>query len=321
MSESQPLLDRDPTPEDLEAERDQPRPGVWAGERGADLRALTQDETDALIRFDLADRALRGGAVEYREVLGAIGASEDRPARPVDFGRLPRRLASMQRGGIDSDPLVRVLARRAWGERDRRWFELRGVRKGEAVRTVPIPGPPRSGSSVVLACPGERSFGVAQYDAAPGERVHVSDSTGVGSFVVSDRLREPPGASGEYDSIQRPIRTNHVSIGAVDPAAPERVMRPTDYRVIGGNEVDLLSMLEDSHRAVAEMVGRFASRWPDYQVLSVDPHTFRLAVAKAADDSPPAFRPGARRPGHKPAPPTPRWARKRRDRQPPPPRR
>lgn len=48
------LLDRDPTPEDYEAERDAPRPGVWAGEPGADLRRLTQDETECLIRLETA---------------------------------------------------------------------------------------------------------------------------------------------------------------------------------------------------------------------------------------------------------------------------
>ena len=31
--------------------------------------------------------------------------------------------ATRQRGGIDSDPMVRVLAYRAWKDRDRGWFE------------------------------------------------------------------------------------------------------------------------------------------------------------------------------------------------------
>jgi len=42
------LLDRPATAADDEAAREAPRPGIWAGERGADLRTLTQDETDAL---------------------------------------------------------------------------------------------------------------------------------------------------------------------------------------------------------------------------------------------------------------------------------
>jgi hypothetical protein len=190
----QPLLDRDPTPEDTEAEHDEPRPGVWAGEDGADLRRLTQDETDALIRAELWQTAM-----PLEDLTAAVGSPSGlrlQTPRASALGGIRMSVATTQRGGIDSDPLVRVLARRAWGDRDRQWFELRGVRRGEAVRTVPIPGPPRSGSSVVLAWPGERSFGVAQYDAAPGERVHVSDSTGVGSFDVGDRLREPPVAPG-----------------------------------------------------------------------------------------------------------------------------
>ena len=36
--------------------------------------------------------------------------------------------ATRQRGGIDSDPMVRLLAYRAWGDRDRTWFERRSER-------------------------------------------------------------------------------------------------------------------------------------------------------------------------------------------------
>lgn len=328
-----PLLDRDPTPEDREAERDQPRPGVWAGERGADLRALTQDETDALIRFELADFALRGGAVEYREVLGAIGASEDRPARPVDWGGVPREIARCQRGGIDSDPLVRVLARRAWGDRDREWFELRGVRKGD--RLTPMY------RFVNAAWPGEAVLvGEAESDARPGEMVRAKFRSNVESYPsrVGDRLREQP----EFDSAQRPIRSNHASIGPVNPTAPERVMRRADlarvWEPVGtrGGEAngvyrwqaaDGMPWIDDVRGAraagavMADAAAVLDRVWPDYRVLSVDADTFRLAleqdrlapIAKAkADGDAPAFRPGERRPGYKPAPPTPRWARKRR---------
>lgn len=60
------LLDRDPTPEDRAAERDEPRPGVWAGQdhmtRGdpCDLRKLTQDETDCLTVGDVGFIDARG---------------------------------------------------------------------------------------------------------------------------------------------------------------------------------------------------------------------------------------------------------------------
>lgn len=108
------ILDRDPTPEDREAERDDPRPGVWAGERFADGRRLTQDQTDALIRSELF---MRCSIAELDDIVMAVG-------QPVFFAFMVdgwQRPARVQRGGIDSDPLVRVLARRAWGDRDRRW--------------------------------------------------------------------------------------------------------------------------------------------------------------------------------------------------------
>jgi hypothetical protein len=41
------------TPEERVAQGEDPRPGVWAGEPGADLRKLTQDQTDALVRCEL----------------------------------------------------------------------------------------------------------------------------------------------------------------------------------------------------------------------------------------------------------------------------
>jgi hypothetical protein len=112
---------------------------VWAGERGADFRALTQDETDALIRAELV---LSATAAQRDEVVRAVG----KPCA-VDLGNAHRDgggglqahgilFAHCQRGGIDSDPLVRVLARRAWGDRDRQWFELRAVRARDAARVL-----------------------------------------------------------------------------------------------------------------------------------------------------------------------------------------
>jgi hypothetical protein len=134
------LLDRDPAPEDLEAERDQPRPGVWAGEPGADLRALTQDETDALIRQELCELAKDDRRPdEYIAMLAACGGSLRLVITGARYERgqvVGAEEAHTQRGGIDSDPLVRVLARRAWRDRDRQWFELRAVRTRDAVRVL-----------------------------------------------------------------------------------------------------------------------------------------------------------------------------------------
>jgi hypothetical protein len=151
-----PLLDRDPTPEDLEAERDQPRPGVWAAEHVADLRALTQDQTDYLIRYELCQLTPPTELAAMLEALG-MAAWWTANSPPSWALRLEKCAAHRQRGGIDSDPLVRVLARRAWGDRDRQWFEVRGVRK----RPRPQPRPqlrpqprtaPSTGASTARPC-------------------------------------------------------------------------------------------------------------------------------------------------------------------------
>lgn len=72
-----------------------------------------------------------------------------------------RRLAS-QRGGIDSDPIVRLLAYRAWGNRDRQWFELRGVRKGDEISVA---------ASLQYPHTGEWPCGAALEDGGPGQLV------------------------------------------------------------------------------------------------------------------------------------------------------
>lgn len=195
------LLDREPTPEDVEAEREAARPGVWSGEPGADLRKLTQDETDAQIRAELIASV---SFDERGEVARACGV-------PVDYRRVdlpvtgsPSLLhAYVQRGGIDSDPLVRILARRAWGDRDRQWFEMRGVRKGEEVEIVSDPRDPviiakrwvgRWSAGTALG----NGAGTALGNGAPGDQVDVEWSfNGPGDsrvlrYRVGDRLREPP---------------------------------------------------------------------------------------------------------------------------------
>jgi hypothetical protein len=110
------LGDRELTPEERAAHDEDPRPGVWAGEHGADLCKLTQEETDGLIRSELALNA--ASKTERADVMRAIGSSGSWLVDPP---------ATVQRGGIDSDPLVRLLAYRAWGNRDQRWFEADAV--------------------------------------------------------------------------------------------------------------------------------------------------------------------------------------------------
>ena len=116
------LPDRPLTLEERAAHDEDPRPGVWAGEAGADLRRLTQEETDGLIRSELAlEAAALNERSEVRRMIGGSGAWLVDPP------------ATRQRGGIDSDPRVRLIAYRAWGDRDRQWFArhwfARGVRR------------------------------------------------------------------------------------------------------------------------------------------------------------------------------------------------
>jgi len=110
------LPDRALTPEERAAIDEDPRPGVWAGEFGADLRQLSQDETDALIRAELWQEVSSRGD-DIGEAQGALGAWRE-VLRLFNGAPYPLRV---QRGGLDSDPLVRLLAYRAWGNRDRQW--------------------------------------------------------------------------------------------------------------------------------------------------------------------------------------------------------
>ncbi len=199
------LPDRPLTPEERAAHDEDPRPGVWAGEGGADLRALTQEETDTLIRIDVLRCA---GFDDYMDVLASVGlAGHETTGRelPGQFGMgialADGVRATRQRGGIDSDPLVRLLAYRAWGDRDRQWFELRGVRKGDEVEHVRMtnwdPPPPALAVAKTWHTTSWPA-GIALSDARPGERVDVQwaiNSTvtpRVVASIVSDRLRDDP---------------------------------------------------------------------------------------------------------------------------------
>lgn len=174
------------TDEDREAALEGPRPGVWADEAEADLRALTQDETDAVIRSELAEW---GARPELDEIVNAAGGHRE---VIVPIRHAPCFRVKQQRGGIDSHPLVRILARRAWGDRDRQWFALRGVRQGEQVggSTVMVATVvPR----VALAWRGDIIIGHALHDARPGEALDVEPGSGSGArrCVVTDRVRQP----------------------------------------------------------------------------------------------------------------------------------
>jgi hypothetical protein len=184
----------------LEAERtaiaDAERPGSWFGEDGADGRMLTQEATDMLIRDELWRNAPMASAAEREELIGILGAPQvvllpsqlsSRSAHPDLTDRF--HVATVQRGGIDSDPLVRLLAYRAWGHRDRRWFEDRGVRMGERVSDPGFWADPESQPVIALARPGELVLGRVLHDARPGEQAEIEPS-------ANDRA----GERGRYDS-------------------------------------------------------------------------------------------------------------------------
>jgi hypothetical protein len=111
------LAARELTPEERAAHDEEPRPGVWAGEPGADLRRLTQDQTDALVRWELWFTA---SPADRDDVAKMIGQPHAVRLPVAGFEHSGGHLASRPRGGIDSDPFVRLLAYRAWGDRGRR---------------------------------------------------------------------------------------------------------------------------------------------------------------------------------------------------------
>jgi hypothetical protein len=154
---------------------DAPRPGSWFGDDGADGRMLTQEQTDLLIRTELramlpAD-APAATVRELSDILGKLHSVE------LPYAGRRGREVTKQRGGLDSDPLVRLLAYRAWAERDRRWFELRGVQRGE--RVVQLAGGGQGGaparSEVALAWRNEPVIGIVRRDAPPGALVEVEE--------------------------------------------------------------------------------------------------------------------------------------------------
>lgn len=143
------LDERELTDAERAAIADDPRTGVWiedlidvdcgpGGVRAIDVgdgRALTQHETDQLIALEIdtgcwsvvarVDHAstdaqvstevgqpelLVAQALELAAITSVVG--------PVSLGAVE---AHRQRGGIHSDPLVRLLAFRVWGDRDRAW--------------------------------------------------------------------------------------------------------------------------------------------------------------------------------------------------------
>lgn len=110
-----------------------PRPGVlYRSEWASDVVAatpLTQLQTDGAIRSEvwaMVSSRLTRDTIRNAAAALSVGTREyesmQELARP--FGAT----VIHQRGGIDSDPLVRLLAYRAWGDRDQRWHDMRRPR-------------------------------------------------------------------------------------------------------------------------------------------------------------------------------------------------
>ncbi|MEJ7601256.1 MAG: hypothetical protein WKG01_25350 [Kofleriaceae bacterium] len=115
------LAERQLTDAERDAVADHERPGVWIEVHFDDPisphdgRTLSQHATDLLIVNEVLRRE-PDHADELRPFL---------PPRGVPMSWLITLgdgvTATQQRGGIHSDPLVRLLAYRTWGDRDRTW--------------------------------------------------------------------------------------------------------------------------------------------------------------------------------------------------------
>lgn len=107
--------ERDLTPEERAAHDEDPRPG-WTTD-GA--HRLDQQQTDTLIRAELY---CFGDLEQYQSEIATRRQLLGEPAFiGLQIGKRQHIAVHEQRGGIDRDPMVRLLAFRAWGDRDRMW--------------------------------------------------------------------------------------------------------------------------------------------------------------------------------------------------------
>lgn len=171
------LLDeRDLTAEERASVADEPRPGIVlrrSSRRGPDGYTLlppveivlTQQDTNALIETELANHA--GNSVAVRDDMLRLFA---KPPTQVVVGE-PPAAASEQRGGIHEDPVVRLLAFRAFGDRDRDWFDVHvEANEGPIVVGRDTPGPSHDGHRIVEVhrAPNPNSIMGPAFELAPG---------------------------------------------------------------------------------------------------------------------------------------------------------
>lgn len=156
---------------ELAAIADEPRPGVWIQESMRDRflgdgRALSQNETDRLIARELIDSPEPDTSLieTLRLWWYPVQMTYDMPVRHT--------VAEQQRGGVHSEPLVRLLAYRAWGDRDRRWGEIhRGtpIYINNAGGAVSAPCSPNSLAVGLALREPENTSGRWVIDVATGE--------------------------------------------------------------------------------------------------------------------------------------------------------
>jgi hypothetical protein len=194
------LLDaRELTADELEAIADEPRPGVWIEEhevfhnvgstiqREGDGRALTQHETDLLIVRELWN----DHAASTRPLQDAVAAWLRPPMVRLEADeRSIRGVAHEQRGGTHSDPLVRLLAHRAWGDRDQRWFELRNRSLVFLDANGCVTGHPTSTRSKPIgrACSDPRADGTILVRVGPMTALNSADAGGSVSFMINESV-------------------------------------------------------------------------------------------------------------------------------------
>ncbi|HET7504300.1 MAG TPA: hypothetical protein VFK02_24935 [Kofleriaceae bacterium] len=181
--------ERDLTREERAAHDDDPRPGSCFAPLTGVSHMVSQSDTDLLIRVELWSHAPGSARSMFEELMGI---PRWRPGAITD----PMVPTTYQRGGIDSDPFVRLLAYRAWGNRDRRWFDERGVRAGDLVAQILDAG--RRGTWVARARPGEPVIGEVVAAARPGELVEIVKRRATvhdTELRVDDRLRDDPEAA------------------------------------------------------------------------------------------------------------------------------
>jgi hypothetical protein len=330
----------DPTG-DLDAERaameETERPGTWFGDDGADGRWLTQEQTDMLVRAELWRHAVRHVTglpdalnEELRGIIGELRMLELSTETGDGYSvRRRSRRASQQRGGIDSDPLVRLLAWRAWGDRDRFWLQDRGVRKGDAITLV-------SSETCARAWPADHHIGPATHDARPGETLWLAypnppayeRTTGAQTmFRVSDRPREKPQPSEGEWFLTPDVGTPLFPSVPADLAALRGYGMPSiretfrhGYEVIPDIVPDLIGQVfTGSHPW--RLGDRVTANGHGYVVTAVDANTFKLGTAPRAErfslEAEPKPLGGTRRPNtENQQPPVPPWAKERRRRQP-----